>query len=63
MTNADLTAITQAIVKIIDAEKNTESFQLAKIIVSEVVVPFIETEKSVYERLLFTPKRNKDSAH
>lgn len=63
MNKADLSEITQAILKIIDSDKGLTSFQLANEIVKQVVVPFIEIEKAAYERLLFTPKLPKNSSH
>ncbi len=53
MTPKDRSEISQEITKILEKHKNMSPFQLANIIVKEVVVPYVEIEKAAYERLMF----------
>ncbi len=63
MTPKEKTELVQELSKIIDKNPGMSSFQLANIMVKEIVEPYVELEKAVYERMLFARSGPRNTAH
>ncbi len=63
MNQKDKSELVQEITKLLDKNKELSNFQVANIIVTEVVKPYVEINQAIYERLMFARSSKRDTAH
>ncbi len=63
MNQKDKSELTQEISKILEKNAGLTPFQLANMVVKEVVTPYVEINQAIYERLMFARSSKRDTAH
>jgi hypothetical protein len=63
MTPKEKTELVQELSKIIDRNPGMSSFQLANIMVKEVVEPYVEISEAIWQRMLFSHRSTRGSPH